>query len=271
MADARPSALAPYRAVLASRLRAQRAYPLSFATDVLSAFLIGLLEFAEMWVIFSNVPQLGGLDLDGMLLLYGLSNTSFAIADMLVGHADTLPTYIRMGKLDAFYLRPQPLLLQLMTSDIALRRVARIAVAATVLGLGMARNDIDWSAGNLALFALTLLSGIAIFAGLFICAAGVQFFLIDGSEMTNAFTYGGSYASMQPTSVFPTPMKLIFGFLIPVAFTSYLPSIELLGIPGPALLPGWLAWASPLAALWVWVAALCAWRIGTRHYQGGGG
>ncbi|UGT41601.1 ABC-2 family transporter protein [Nocardia yamanashiensis] len=271
MADARPSAFAPYRAVIGSRLRAQRAYPVSFAADVFSAFLIGLVEFGEMWVIFDNVPQLGGLELHGMLLLFGLSNTSFAIADMLVGHADTLPTYIREGRLDAFYLRPQPLLLQLMTSDLALRRIARIAVAATVLGFGVARNDIDWTPAHLVLFGLTLLSGIAIFAGLFVTAAGVQFFLIDGSELTNSFTYGGSYASMQPASVFPGPMKLVFGFLIPVAFTSYLPAIALLGLPGPPGLPAGLAWAAPLAAVWVWAVALCMWRLGTRHYQGGGG
>ncbi|MGW4247191.1 ABC transporter permease [Nocardia sp. NPDC004722] len=271
MVETLPSRLTPYRAVLGSRLRAQRAYPLSFATDLLSAFLIGVVEFGEMWVIFHNVPRLGGLDLDGMLLLFGLSNTSFAIADMVVGHADTLPTYIRMGRLDAFYLRPQPLLLQLMTSDLQLRRVARIAVATTVLSFGLARNDIAWTPAHVILFALTLLSGILIFAGLFVCAAGVQFFLIDGAELTNSFTYGGSYASMQPTSVFPTPMKLVFGFLVPVAFTSYLPTIALLGLPGPALLPNWLAWAAPIAALWVWSAALFLWRLGTRHYQGGGG
>ncbi|APB01018.1 ABC transporter permease [Nocardia seriolae] len=271
MGEARPSRLQPYRAVLGSRLRAQRAYPVSFATDLLSAFLMGLVEFAEMWVIFHNVPRLGGLDLDGMLLLFGLSNTSFAIADMVVGHADTLPTYIRMGQLDAFYLRPQPLLLQLMTSDIQLRRLARIAVAATVLTFGLARNDIQWTPAHVLLFTVTLLSGIAIFAGLFVCAAGVQFFLIDGAELTNSFTYGGSYASMQPTSVFPTPMKLVFGFLIPVAFTSYVPAIALLRLPGSAPLPGALAWAAPLAALWVWAAALFLWRLGTRHYQGGGG
>lgn len=271
MVDTRPSRFAPYRAVLASRLRAQRSYPMSFATDIAAAFLIGVVEFGEMWVIFHNVPQLGGLNLNAMLLLFGLSNTSFALADMLVGHADTLPTYIRMGKLDAFFLRPQPLLLQLMTSDIALRRLARIGVAATVMGFGIARNDIDWSAAHVALFVLALVSGTAIFAGLFICASGVQFFLIDAAELTAAFTYGGSYASMQPASVFPTPMKLVFGFLIPVAFTSYLPAIHLLGLPGPALLPSWLAWATPLAALWVWAVALYLWRLGTRHYQGGGG
>ncbi|WP_306361385.1 ABC transporter permease [Nocardia sp. CC227C] len=266
-----PSRLAPYRAVLASRLRAQRAYPLSFGLDLCSAFLIGLVEFAEMYVIFANVPRLGGLDLTAMLLLFGLSNTAFTVADMLVGHLDTLPDYIRKGQLDAFYLRPQPLLLQLATSDIALRRIARLAVAVTILGLGIARNDIAWTPVHLVLFAVTLLSGIAIFAGLFVCAAGLQFYLIDGAELTNSFTYGGSYASMQPTSVFPTPMKLIFAFLVPVAFTSYLPTIALLDLPGPAMLPSWLAWAAPLAAVWVWAAALGLWRLGTRHYQGGGG
>ena len=36
-------------------------------------------------------------------------------------------------------------------------------------------------------------------------------------------------------------------------------------------LPSWLAWAAPVAAAWVWAAALFLWRLGTRHYQGGGG
>jgi ABC-2 type transport system permease protein len=115
------------------------------------------------------------------------------------------------------------------------------------------------------------LSGIALFGGLFVCAAGLQFYLIDGAELTNSFTYGGSFAAMQPASVFPTPLRLLFGFAIPVAFTAYLPTIALLHLPGPPLLPSWLAWLAPFAALWVWLLALGLWRLGTRHYQGGGG
>jgi ABC-2 type transport system permease protein len=92
----------PYRAVLASRIRAQRAYPTSFALDLASSLLVGLTELGEVWVVFANVTVLGGLDLDAVLLLFGLSNLAFALADMVVGHVDTLPTYIRMGTLDAF-------------------------------------------------------------------------------------------------------------------------------------------------------------------------
>ncbi|MGS2809512.1 ABC transporter permease [Nocardia sp. MW-W600-9] len=261
----------PYLAVLRSRVKAQQVYRLSFATEVFSAFLIGLVEFAEVWVIFHNVGTLGGLDTDAALLLFGLSNTSFALAQVLVGHLDSLPAMIRMGTLDAYHLRPQPLLLQLITSDISLRRLARAAVAVIVLGVGLWRNEIDWGIAPVTLIVITLISGIALFCGLFVCAAGLQFFLIDGAELTNSFTYGGSFAAMQPASVFPAPLKLLFGFAIPVAFTAYVPTIALLGLPGPPLLPAWSAWLTPVAAAWVWLLAFAAWRIGTRHYQGGGG
>ncbi|MFD8248961.1 ABC transporter permease [Nocardia sp. NPDC059691] len=261
----------PYVAVLRSRIRAQRSYRLSFASELLSAFLVGLVELAEVWLIFRTARVLGGLDLDGALLLFGLSNTSFALAQVLFGHLDTLPVLIRMGQLDAYHLRPQPLLLQLITSDISLRRFARASVSIVALVTGAARNDIAWSSTTAALLALTLVGGIALFGGVFVCAAGLQFYLIDGSELTNSFTYGGSFAATQPASVFPTPMRLLFGFAIPVSFTAYLPTLALLGLPGPPLLPAWLAWLTPVAALWVWLLALGLWRSGTRHYQGGGG
>ena len=98
----------PYSAVLRSRMRSQRAYPLSFAADMLSSLLVGAVEFAEVWVIYHNVRVLGGLGMHAMLLLFGLSNLAFSLAQILVGHTDTLPTYIRAGTLDAFHLR-QPL------------------------------------------------------------------------------------------------------------------------------------------------------------------
>jgi ABC-2 type transport system permease protein len=243
----------------------------SFATDLFGALLTGLVELAEVWVIFRTVSSLGGLDLKAMLLLFGLSNLSFALADMIVGHIDTLPKYIREGTLDAFYLRPQPLLIQLMTSEIGLRRLARAGVAATALGIGLTVNHIAWTPAKIGLLVMSVVCGVLIFSGIFVCAAALQFFLINGAELTNSFTYGGSYASQQPASLFPLPMKLIFGYLIPVSFTSYLPAIELLGLQGPALLPAWLAWLAPLAALWIWALALWIWKLGTRHYQGGGG
>lgn len=269
--SARKVDLRAYRAVLASRMRSQRAYRLNFRIDLLSSLLVGLIELAEVWVLFHSVGTLGGVSFTQILLVFGLADLCFSLADMVVGHCDNLPTYVRAGTLDVFYLRPQPLLLQLITSDISLRRLTRAAVGLVCLVIGLAVNDIAWSVSAVALLGISLVSGIAIFAAMFVWAAGAQFFLINGAEMTNAFVYGGRYAATQPASVWGRPLTVLFGFFFPMAFTAYLPALHLLGLPGPDLLPTWLAWFTPVAALWAWAMAVLFWRVGVRHYQGGGG
>ncbi|WP_392425285.1 ABC transporter permease [Barrientosiimonas humi] len=269
--SARKVDLRAYRAVLASRMRSQRAYRLNFRIDLLSSLLVGFIELAEVWVLFHSVGSLGGVSFTQILLVFGLADLCFSLADMVMGHCDNLPTYVRAGTLDVFYLRPQPLLLQLITSDISLRRLTRAAVGLVCLVIGLAVNDIAWSVSAVALLGISLVSGIAIFAAMFVWAAGAQFFLINGAEMTNAFVYGGRYAATQPASVWGRPLTVLFGFFFPMAFTAYLPALHLLGLPGPDLLPTWLAWFTPVAALWAWAMALLFWRVGVRHYQGGGG
>jgi ABC-2 type transport system permease protein len=263
--------LRPYRAVIASRARSQRSYRTSFALDLGSSMLVGLVELAEVWVLFSNVTTLGGMRFNQILLVFGLADLSFSLADLSFGHLDTLPDFLRAGTLDAFYLRPQPILLQLITSDISLRRLARTAVGAAALGLGLATADVSMGPRTVVLLALGLVSGYATFAALFVWAAGLQFFLLDGAEMTNAFVYGGRYASTQPASVWSRPLKLVFGFFFPMAFTAYLPVVTLLGLPGSDWLPTWLGWCAPAVAVWSWLMGLLCWRWGLRHYQGGGG
>ena len=280
MSDLRPAsrtggALAartlPYRAVLGSRIRAQRSYRTSFRLDLLSSFLVGVVELAEIWVLFRSVHSLGGLDLGQVLLVFGLADLAFSLADLAFGHCDELATFLRAGTLDVFYLRPQPLLLQLVTSDVSLRRLSRAGVGVAALVVGLVVNDVAPTPRSVGLLALALVSGVATSSALFVLAAGLQFFVVDGAEMTNAFVYGGRYASTQPAGVWSRPIKLVFGFLFPVAFIGYLPVVTLLGLPGIEWMPSWLGWCAPVAAVWAWTAALLTWRWGVRHYQGGGG
>lgn len=263
--------LTAYRAVLGSRIRSQRSYRANFAVDLLSSALVGVVELAEVWVLFHNVSRIGGLDFADILVVFGLADVAFSVANMFFGHCDNLPTYLRAGTLDVFYLRPQPLLLQLVTSDISLRRLTRAGVGLVALGSGLVVADVDWSVPAVLLVVLSVVSGTATFSAMFVWAAGAQFFLVDGAEATNAFVYGGRYSATQPASVWDRPLKVLFGFFFPMAFTAYLPAVTLLDLPGTEGMPGWLGWCAPLAAVWTWTMALLAWRLGVRHYQGGGG
>jgi ABC-2 type transport system permease protein len=266
-----PGRFAAYAAVLASRVRAQRSYRANFYTDLGSSFLIGFIELAEVWILFHNVGVLGGLTFRNILLVFGIADLSFSVAQMFFGHVDRMPTFLRAGTLDVFYLRPQPVLLQLITSEIGLRRLTRALVGLGSLVIGLSLNEIHWRATNIVLLAVTLVSATLVHSAMLVWAGGLQFFLVSGAEMTNAFVYGGRYAATQVASVWSAPLKVLFGFIFPMAVTAYLPALHLLGLPGPSWLPTWLAWWTPAFAVWMWAFALFCWRQGIRHYQGGGG
>lgn len=263
--------LVAYRTILSARMRAQTSYRVSFATDVVGTLGVGLTELAEVYVIFHNVPMLGGLNFAQALVVFGLANIAYSLADMVVGHLDTLPSYIRAGTVDAFYVRPLPLLGQLVTSDISLRRFGRLGVAIVVFAIALRVNDIHWSLHSVGAIVMAVTGGATIVGALFVSACALQFFLVEGSELTNSFVYGGAYASQQSAQVFPNPLRVLFTYIVPAAFVAYLPTVVMLDLPGATLLPSWLGWCTPLVAVAAWAVALTLWRLGTRHYEGAGG
>ena len=267
MAD-RPGS--PYPALVASRLRSQLEYRSSFAVAVLADLGFGLVELVTVAVVFSHVSALGGLDPWQAGLVFAVANAGFALADMVVGHVDQLPQLVRTGTLDAFLLRPASVLGQLVTSDVSLRRLGRVALAIGVLAVVLPRAGVEWTPAKAVLLASEPLTGAAVFASLFVVAGALQFWLVEGRELVNSFTYGGGFAAQFPASTYGSGLRYLFTYVVPAAATAYLPVLALLGMPGPAGTPSWLGWCGPLFAAASWAGALLVWRRGVRHYTGAG-
>jgi ABC-2 type transport system permease protein len=258
-----------YATVLGSRVRSQLSYRSSFVINFLNAFGVGALEFSEIYVLLANAPTLGGLTFLQAALVFALANLGFSLADLVFGQIDQVPQYIREGNLEAFLVRPLPLLAQMVTADFQLRRAGRALFALVVLAVVLARLDLPLTGATVYLLVITPLVGMLIYSALFVLAGGVQFFLVEGQEFTNAFVYGSAYAGQVPGSVLLLPVRVLFTFVVPATATAYLPSLLILGLPGPAWLPAGLGWWAPL--LWSWLLALLAWRTGLRRYSGAGG
>jgi ABC-2 type transport system permease protein len=262
-------ALKPYVVLASMHVRAQTAYRGSFAIELFASVGATISGICELYVVFANVPTLGGLTLRAALLVFALGHVSFSLADLFFGHLDTLPGYLRAGTFDAFLLRPLPVLPQLVSAELSLRRLGRTAAGSLVAAAILARIGIRWTPADVGLVVLTVLCGTAIFAALFTAAAAAQFWLLDGAEVTSSFVYGGQYAAQYPAGIYPGPVRVLFTFVVPAAFASYLPTMTLLGRPAPGF-PQWIGWCTPLAAAAAWAIALLGWRAGLRHYTGAG-
>jgi ABC-2 type transport system permease protein len=266
-----PGVARAYLLLLRSRVAAQASYRRSFALDLLGQAATIVIELVEVLAIFHQVPVLAGFAVDEVLVIFGLGVTAFALADLLVGQIDRLGDHIRRGTLEIFLVRPLSVLGQLVTADLQLRRLGRLGLAIVVLAVALHRAGIDWTPARVTLAVLTVACGAVIFSALWVAASTVTVWLVEGAEFVNAVTYGGSYMSQWPFSVFHVAVARFFTFVLPTGFVAYLPAVAILGRTEPTGLPGWLAWGTPVAAAWAVLLAAVTWRAGLRHYVGAGG
>jgi ABC-2 type transport system permease protein len=259
------------RLLISARLRSQTAYRGSFAADVAGQVVLALTEFVELYAILHNVPTFGGLTFAQALLVFAFASIGFSVGDLLLGETDAMTDAIRMGKLEVLLTRPLPVLLQLMTSDFQLRRVGRLAFALLAMAAALFLTDIVWDPGKVVLFMVTPLAGAAIFGALFVGAGAAQFWLVDGRQFGNAFTYGGRYVASMPGAALFLPMQVFFTFVVPATLVAYAPSLVLLELEGPAGIPDWTGWLGLPAAVVLWGLMLLLWRAAIKKYTGAGG
>jgi ABC-2 type transport system permease protein len=256
--------------ILGSRVRSQLAYPVSFALDSLGQALGQANELAVILVVFAQVHSLGGFTRDEVLLIYALAGISFGLADLAVGQLDELPRWIRTGELDVLLARPLGVLPQLVTSDLQLRRLGRSAVGAVVLAAVLAAGRVEPTALNALLVIGTPLLGATIIGSIWVVTCSVSFWVIEGRELANAFTYGSTLTTAYPITIFGPWLRRLLCYAVPGAFVAYFPALALLDRPDPLGLPHVLRYAAPLVAVAVVLVAALVWRTAVRHYQGAG-
>jgi ABC-2 type transport system permease protein len=205
------------------------------------------------------------------VLVFAIASTGFATADLLVGQSDAVIRHVREGTFDVVLLRPLSVLGQLAVAELQLRRFGRLATALVPLAVVLPRLDVDWTPARVVMLLLAPVVSTVVFGSLFVAAGALTFWLVEGTEVVNALTYGSAYLAEWPTGVLTTVLARFFTFVVPAAFAGYLPALAILGRPDPTGLPGWLPWLAPAVAAAVAGVAALLWRAGIRHYVGAGG
>jgi ABC-2 type transport system permease protein len=260
-----------WRRLVGAQIRSQLQYRLSFALDAFGSFWISFIDFIVILVIFRNVPRLAEWSVHQIAFLYALSSITFAVTDMLIGQLDQFPQKIRDGTFDIVLVRPRGTLFQVIASDFALRRIARVLQGAIVLVYALSTLSVQWTVLRVVVLLVSLPSAVVIFSSIWVVGACIAFWTTDGGEFTNAFTYGGTSMAQYPFDIYSTWLRRLLGFVIPLAFVCYFPALYVLGKTDPLGLPRFLEFCSPAVAAASAIVAGLAWRVAVRHYRSAGG
>ncbi|GIF21060.1 ABC-2 type transport system permease protein [Actinoplanes tereljensis] len=259
-----------YAALAGGKWRSMLSYRASFAAEMLSNVGATVLDVTTVFVLFRATAQIGGFTLAQAILMTGLTAFGFVLADMTVGNIDDLKRYVRTGQLDTMLTRPLPVLPQLVFTDLPLRKLLRLVFGATIYGIALAANDIDWTPARVVLAAVVPVGAAFFFGAIFVLTASFAFWWVESGEIGNGFTYGGRDFTSYPITVYSNWFRDLFAYTLGFGFVSYQPALALLGRTDPLGLPAWAGYVSPLVALPAVAIATAVWRVGIRHYRSTG-
>ncbi|MCC6573880.1 MAG: ABC-2 family transporter protein [Planctomycetes bacterium] len=265
------SSLRAYFSLMSASLRSQMEYRRAFLLEFTGRFIITGLELAALFIIFENVGNVLDWTRWEVVYLYGIVNVTFGCAEIIgYGLEATVPTLIRTGDFDRVMLQPISPWLFSCGRQFRLLDLGRIAQGLLALGLAFAHLPIQWTLAAVAMFVLTLICNVAVYTGLFTCAAASCFWTTESTEVFNAFTYGGTQMAQFPVHVYRPWLRAIFLWIVPVGFVTYFPALVVLSKPDALGLPPFMPWLSPfIAAVFCGLCALF-WRAGLNHYQSTG-
>jgi ABC-2 type transport system permease protein len=220
-----------------------------------------LSTFLGLYFLFERFGNIDGWTFGEVAMCYGITITAFAFTECFARGFDVFSGFIRQGTFDRILLRPRSTVLQILGSNVEITRIGRIAVSAAVLAYAIGEIGVTWSAMRIFTVAMMIVSGVFVFAGVFMLGATVCFWTVDGLEFINIFTNGGKELAAYPLVIYPQRVIQFFTFVIPYGAFNYLPLMYVTGRSDNALYALSTLLFVPFIAV-----CLIAWRIGVRHY-----
>ena len=240
-------------------------YNTSFFLTVAGQFLTSFFAFLSICFLLGRFRQVDGFTFAEILLCFAVVLMAFSLAECFARGFDTFSSVISNGEFDRILVRPRNEIFQVLASRIEFSRIGRLAQAIIVITYAIPASGVSWTFDKIITLIFMLISGCAIFSGLFLIYASFCFFTTEGLEFMNMFTDGGREFGSYPLSIYGEGVLKFFTYVIPTALFQYYPFLYLTGRSGNIIYM-----FLPLAGILFLVPCYCFWRFGLRHYKSTG-
>jgi ABC-2 type transport system permease protein len=242
-------------------------YRTSFWLLTFGQFFIPLAVFAGLYFLFEQFGQIKGWEFFEVALCFAVIHMAFSISECFARGFDSFSGLIVKGEFDRVLVRPRSTVVQVLGSKFEFTRFGRLLQSVIVLVWALTNLSIVWDWMKIVTLLFMVVSGVLIFSGIYILAATMCFWTVQGLEVTNIFTDGGREMAQYPLNIYHKWIMKFFTYVIPFGTVNYLPLLYLLGKnEGNEV----LYMITPVLGSLFILPSLLVWTIGVKHYRSTG-
>ena len=261
-----PGLVGAFRALIGINAARELQYRANFIASFFGAAFWLLMAVFTVSIFFEHTPILGGWSFWEAAVLLGVFNALVGVVEgFLRPGIGSLPDEVRHGSLDLLLLRPIDTQLYLSFRELDLWRIADVIAGFGLSLFAMHKLGRMLTIGEAGTFLLTFLAAIAILYGVWLTLMSLAFWFVAVENLSTVFD-ALFEAARYPASAYPTPLRILFLFVLPVAWTTTIPASALVG-----KLILWQAAVSLLVAAAALTISRGVWRLALRRYTSAGG
>jgi ABC-2 type transport system permease protein len=257
------------KALLKINLQMTLAYRVDTYVNILVNITWLVVELLGLGIIFSNTATLGGWGPGELIALLGVFRLVNALMAALIWpNTEKFNASVRDGTLDYTLLMPVNSMFITSFSRIIIWRVWDLALGLALIVIGVRMTAAGSAGGEIAAtplslvnFTLLAISGALIIYSLWIVMISLTFWFIkfdNNVTILQALLDAGRY----PAQVYPSWLRLIVTFIVPVAVATTVPLQALRGD-----LTGWGVVLFLGVGAASFLVASQVWKAGVRHYS----
>jgi ABC-2 type transport system permease protein len=208
-------------------IRARAQYRADFVIGATTAVLAQLSALAFYWIVFTNVPSLGGWSAPGVLFLFGMTAVVHSLSELFFNGIWLLPMYVIEGDLDRVLLYPVHNLTFLLMARPEVHAFGNLLSGSLVLGAAFYLTPPP--AVAYFLLPLWLASGALVYTAALVLLGCTSFFLLGPSAHHLMLGAHLLNASRYPVSIYPKALQYLLLVALPLCVSAFLPGRWLQG------------------------------------------
>lgn len=169
------------------------------------------------------------------------------------------------GTFDRYLVRPINPFFQMISERFQPDAFGELAMGIILLAVSIPKLSIPITALNAIMFIILILAGAVIYTSIKLFFASFAFWIKNAISLV-FMVYSISDFTKYPISVYPKAINVVIQFIIPFAFTAFIPAGYLLGKINFAYGVG----GTVLCAIIVWILSYGLWLKGIDNYESAG-
>ena len=189
----------------------------TFLTNIIFMMLNNGSFLIQWAILFRLKEDIGGYGFREVMVLWGLSASSFGLSHVLFARVFSLPELIINGKLESYLVLTKYVLLGVMTSSTRTSAIGDVAYGLIMICLS------GFGIGAILLFLLFTVTGAVIITAFALLMGSLSFWFVRmeifGNQMQNVLISFATY----PDGIFKGGVKYLLYYIIPTGMMVYLP------------------------------------------------